>query len=189
VKLALVHSFTIALATLGDTTDILSLQSENHVSNLPAETLPNGFVTTQLSSETLAQMGAQRGIWTMRDESGVLAAYACANPWKFYGDGPFAEAARALFPLNMEGRTVTAQNSFQYGPVCVAKPFRGHGVLERLVETISNHYACRFEFGITFIDTRNLRSLAAHERKLGFRRLTLLPFESATYHVLAFPTR
>ena len=189
MKLALVHSFTIAPPTLGDTTDILALQSENHVSNLPAETLPNGFVTTQLSSETLAQMGAKRGIWTVRDDSGVLAAYTCANPWEFYGDGPFPEAVKALFPLTMEGHTMTVQNSFQYGPVCVAKPFRGHGVLERLVETISNHYACRFEFGITFIDTRNSRSLAAHERKRGFCRLALLPFEAATYHVLAFPCR
>jgi hypothetical protein len=151
--------------------------------------LANGFVTTQLSSEMLARLCAEKGIWIARDSAGTLMAYACANPWEFYGDGPFQEAAQALFPLELDERLVTAQNSFQYGPVCVAQLFRGHGVLEQLVETIKNHYTCRFDFGITFIDTRNLRSLAAHERKRGFCRLALLPFETVTYHVLAFPSR
>lgn len=86
-------------------------------------------------------------------------------------------------------RFVRADNSLQYGPVCVAESFRGQGVLEGLIESIKTHYAPYFEFGITFIDARNSRSLAAHERKMGFRRLALLPFEAVTYHLLAFPCR
>lgn len=189
MKLCSVPSFSIAPATQGDTTDILILQSQNHVSNLPLDTLPNGFVTTQLSNETLALMCAEKGIWAARDAAGSLVAYACANPWEFYGDGPFQDAAKALFPLDLDGRLVRAQNSFQYGPVCVAESFRGQGVLNGLVETIKTHYAAQFEFGVAFIDTRNLRSIEAHERKLGFRRLALLPFEAAIYHVLGFPRR
>ncbi len=182
-------SFSIAPARVGDAAEILALQRQNHVSNLPAHTLANGFVTTQLSPDTLAHMCAEQGVWTARDSSGVLAAYACANAWGFYGEGPFHSAALALFPLELDGRLARADNSFQYGPVCVGESFRGQGVLWRLIETIKAHYAPQFEFGVTFIDARNARSLAAHERKLGFCRLADLPFESVTYHVLAFPSR
>lgn len=182
-------SFSIAPAKAGDTTEILALQHQNHVSSLPAQTLADGFVTTLLSPETLSRMSAEKGIWTARASDGTLAAYACANEWDFYGDGPFQRAVKALLPLHFDGRALNAHNSFQYGPVCVARPFRGEGVLELVIETIKTNYAPRFEFGLTFIDTRNERSLAAHERKQGFRRVALLPFERVSYHVLAFATR
>lgn len=182
-------SFSIALAQLEDATDILVLQEKNHVSALPAETLASGFVTTQLSLDNLARLCAEQRIWVSRAEGGELAAYVCAYQWGFWGEGPFQLAAKALLPLDYEGRAVSDNNSFQYGPVCVAQEFRGQGVLEGLVKTVKAHYAPRFEFGITFIDIRNERSLAAHERKMGFRALVLLPFEDVTYHMLAFSTR
>jgi hypothetical protein len=184
-----VQTFSVAVAQAEETASILNLQDQNHVSALPTETLASGFVTTQLSPETLAKMREQSGVWTARATDGTLAGYACANGWNFYGDGPFQRAAKALLPLNLDGHYVTAENSFQYGPVCVAHDFRGQGVLEQLVGTIKEHHAPRFEFGITFIDVRNERSLSAHERKLGFRRLALLPFDTATYHLLAFTSR
>lgn len=182
-------AFSVAPAKPEDDRDILALQDENHVSALPADTLASGFVTTQLSLESLARMRANKGIWAVRASGGALAGYVCANDWDYYGEGRFQSAAKALLPGDVNGRAVKADNSFQYGPVCVAHSFRGQGVLELLVEAVKLHYAPRFEFGITFIDVRNLRSLAAHERKLGFRKIALLPFETVTYHMLAFPTR
>ncbi|BCM93178.1 hypothetical protein IAD21_05066 [Abditibacteriota bacterium] len=182
-------SFSIALARAEDTDDVLALQDQNHVSVLPIETLASGFVTTQLSPDTIAQMRANEGVWTVRASNGDLVGYACANDWPFYGDGPFQNSAKSLLPCDVNGRSVKVDNSFQYGPVCVAQEFRGQGVLELLVATIKAHYVPRFEFGITFIDTRNERSLAAHERKLGFHRLALLPAGSVIYNMLAFSTR
>jgi GNAT superfamily N-acetyltransferase len=184
-----VTSFDIVLGQVEDAAEILALQSQNHISNLPIETLPSGFVTTQLSYDTLAQMCAKQGIWVARASNGELVAYACANSWDFYGESPFFDTAKALLPLDWDGRYVKADNSFQYGPVCVTHSFRGQGVLGQLVETIKAHNAPRFEFGITFIDIRNERSLAAHERKLGFRRLALLPYGDVTYRMLSFPLR
>lgn len=134
-------------------------------------------------------MSAEQGIWVVRDADGNLAAYACANGWDFYGDGPFQRAAKAKLPAEVDGRTVRADNSFQYGPVCVAGNFRGQGVLQLVVKTIRAHYAPRFDFGITFIDIRNARSLAAHQRKLDFQQIAMLPFATVTYHMLAFPTK
>ncbi len=182
-------SFSIAPAQSEDFAAILALQDQNHLSALPEETLASGFVTTQLSLDTLEEMRLNKGIWIARaDDDGPLAAYACANDWEFYGDGPFQRAAKALLPHDVNGRTVTPNNTFQYGPVCIAPEYRGQSLLERMVAAIKTHYAPRFEFVLTFIDVRNARSLAAHERKLGFHPIALLPFGSVTYHMLAFPT-
>lgn len=182
-------SFSIALAQAEDAGDILALQDLNHVSNLSDDVLASGFVTTQLTPETLAKMQLHQCIWVARAENGALVAYACAFAWGFFGYGSFQNAAAALLPLHYDGELVDSNNAFQYGPVCVAHGFRGQGVLEPLVEAIKKHYAPRFPFGITFIDIRNLRSLAAHKRKVGFRPLALLPFGDVTYHMLAFSTR
>jgi hypothetical protein len=184
-----VTSFTIAPARSEDVAEIIALQDQNHVSTLPAESMADGFVTTQLTPDSIARMSHNGGIWVARAASGSLAAYACANGWDYYGDGPFQSSAKALLPRQVHGRAVTPENSFQYGPVCVAAPFRGQGVLEQIIGVVKTHYAPRFEFGITFIDTRNARSLAAHERKQGFAPLALLPAGNVTYHMLAFPTR
>ena len=185
-----VNSFQILPAQPCDFHEILALQNQNHLSNVPENELASGFVTTQLTLESLEKMRENGGVWIARanNENGDLAAYACANDWPFYGDGEFQKLVRKLFPLTFDGRVVSFENSFQYGPVCVATDFRGRGLLPRIVGAIKTYYAPRFGFGITFIDARNVRSLAAHERKLGFREIALLPFDIVTYHMFAFYT-
>jgi len=180
--------FSIGLAGSSDFEAILALQDQNHFNQIAEANLADGFVTTQLTDQALEAMRANTGLLVARTGSGELLAYACANDWDFYGESPFQNSARALLPLEFDGRAITTQNSFQYGPVCVAASFRGQGVLPALLKAICHSAAPRFEFGICFIDTRNIRSLEAHERKLGFRRMGLLPFGNVIYHMMAFKT-
>jgi hypothetical protein len=94
-----------------------------------------------------------------------------------------------LFPIVKGIFAVDKNNSFLYGPVCVASEFRGQGVLAQLFDGIKANWCDRYPFGITFIDHRNARSLEAHGRKLGLTFLLDLPYDTTIYHVLGFPTR
>lgn len=174
----------ITLAQPADFAAILQLQSRFHLSNLPASELAEGFVTSHLDEATLARMHQARALWIARDAE-ILAAYACAVAWDFWGKGEFLNAVRALLPLG----EITWENSFLYGPTCIDAPFRGQNILPALAAQIKARYAAEREFGVCFIDVRNARSLAAHERKLGFARVARLPFDDVIYHVLAFATR
>ena len=176
----------VQLAQPADFPAILQLQSRFHLSALPETELAEGFVTTQLEPETLARMSARNALWVARADE--LAAYACAVEWEFYANSGFVEAVFARLPLPFDERLVTANNSFIYGPACIEPRFRGQGILPALTDAIKARYAHR-EFGVCFVDARNARSLAAHEGKLGFRRIAELPFADVIYHMLAFPTK
>lgn len=177
----------VQLAQPADFAAILALQEQFHLSSLPETQLAQGFVTTQLDGETLAQMHEQRAIWVAKSGD-QLAAYACAVEWNFYANSRFVEAVFEQLPLSFDEKSVTADNSFIYGPACIAAEFRGQGLLPQLTDAIKARYADSREFGVCFIDARNKRSLAAHERKLGFRRLAEMPFADVIYHMLAFET-
>ena len=101
----------------------------------------------------------------------------------------FVEAVCARFPLPFGEQSVTAENSFIYGPTCIDAAFRGQRILPALTDAIRARYADHRTFGVCFIDARNARSLAAHERKLGFTRVAQLPFADVIYNMLAFETK
>ena len=179
----------IQLAQPADFAAILDLQARYHLSALSETALEEGFVTTQLDRETLAKMHQQRALWIAKtDDADDVAAYACAVEWNFYRDSRFVEAVFARFPMLFGAQSVSADNSFIYGPACIDQRFRGQNILPALVSAIGARYAQTREFGVCFIDARNARSLAAHERKLGFTRIAELPFGDVIYHVLAFET-
>ena len=178
----------IQLAQSADFAAILELQNRYHLSATPASKLANGFVTTPLDGETLEKMREQRALWIATDARIEVAAYACAIEWNFYADSGFVAAVFERFPLPFGDQLVTADNSFIYGPACIDEGFRGQNVLPQIVNAIRARYADSREFGVCFIDARNLRSLAAHERKLGFTRLAQLPFGDVVYQMLAFAT-
>ena len=177
----------IQLAQSADFAAILALQAQFHLSALPEDELADGFVTTQLDVGTLEKMRQQRALWIAKLGDAV-AAYACAVEWDFYRDSRFVQTVFEYLPLPFAAQTVTADNSFLYGPTCIASGARGQGILPALTGAIKARYADSREFGVCFIDARNARSLAAHERKLGFTRIATKPFGEVTYHMVAFET-
>ncbi len=181
------------LATPADFAAILALQERNHLSNLAENARGDGFLTTYLEAYDLQTLCAQGTLFVAKSD-GELAGFAGAKDWDLSGEHAWYRAVLALFPLPFEGFQITAQNSFQYGPACVAAPFRGQNVLGSLIEAVKAAFRPRCECGVTFIDARNARSLAAHGRKLGFATLAELPFGElrfgrTIYHVLGFSTR
>ena len=187
-------SLPVQLAQPADFADVLALQNRYHVSALAGDALAEGFVTTTLDTQTLERMHAGRALWIARSDEGELAAYACAVEWAFYAESGFVERVFSHLPLPFgddKSRVVSADNSFLYGPTCIDTKFRGQGLLPQLTAAIAARYAPTREFGVCFIDARNARSLAAHERKLSFKWLTLMPTSSpdVIYNMLGFATR
>ena len=174
-----------SLATSADFEAILALQELNHLSTLPETSRDDGFLTTYLDIPKMEYLVARNGLFVAKIGA-ELAGFACSEAWDLSGERGFHNDVVALFPLHLNNREIDAQNSRLYGPVCVAARFRGQGVLSSLVEAVRAQFRAEFSFGLTFIDIRNPRSLAAHERKLGFRRVFELPCEDAIYHTLAF---
>lgn len=170
-----------------DISRILSLQKRHHVSNLSEEERRDGFLTTALSSAQLEQFIGWGGVFVASSaQFADLAGYVVAGPWNLFVQWPIFQVMVNRFPLRWHYEILTPDNSFQYGPVCVAPDWRGRGVLQAMFSELKIGLKESSPFGLTFINSRNGRSLAAHTRKLGFEAIDTFEWNANHYQTLAF---
>ena len=175
------------LATESDINGILKLQALNLYANLPKSELSQGFVTTPITDSQVKDAIALRGVFVLENDA-AIAGYVFAANWDYFSQWEIFPYMVSRFPqLQFKGQIVTTDNSFQYGPVCIAKALRGSDALPQLFETMRCNMASRFPFGITFINKLNQRSHFAH-KKLNFQIVDEFEFNHNSYYTLAFFT-
>ncbi len=140
------------LATPFDIDMVLELQRKNLVSNMTDEEKKNGFVTTPFTLKQLNDMIQVDGRFVL-DEDGAVVGYAMAAGWDYFEGRPMFDYMIERFSgLNYKGTTIVRDNSFQYGPVCIAGEKRGTHTLPALFEEMRAHMSSSFDVGTTFIN-------------------------------------
>jgi hypothetical protein len=176
-------------ATELDINGILKLQASNLLANLTEAELTDGFVTTPFTTEQIQLLLAQTGVFVV-EEQGVVVGYALAGTWDFFSQWAMFPFMVSRFPqLSFQDTQITVDNSFQYGPVCIDRSLRGSGAFPQLFETMRSSFSSRYPIGVTFINKINLRSLAAHTRKLNLQIIDEFEFNGNAYFSLAFSTK
>jgi hypothetical protein len=177
------------IATEFDIDEILHLQLKNLYANLSVEERVNGFVTTPFTPEKIQSLITQTGVFVAEKERNVVG-YALAGTWEFFSAWDIFPFMVSRFPkLNFQGMKISAENSFQYGPVCIDRELRGSGAFPQLFETMRTSFVSRFPIGVTFINKLNPRSLKAHTHKLDLEIIDEFEFNGNHYHGLAFSTK
>jgi hypothetical protein len=177
------------VAVEADINGILKLQASNLLANLTAAERTDGFVTTPFTTEQIQRLLAQTGVF-IAEEQGVVVGYALAGSWDFFSQWAIFPFMVSRFPhLDFQDPQITVNNSFQYGPVCIDQLLRGSGIFPQLFETMRSSFCSRFPIGVTFINKINLRSLAAHTRKLNLQIIDEFEFNGSAYYGLIFSTK
>jgi hypothetical protein len=177
------------IATESDIAGILDLQSKNLYTNLSELERKDGFVTTPFTSEQVRSLIAQTGVFVAEKE-GAIVGYVFAGSWDYFAQWPIFPLMVSRFPqLSFHCAEVTADDTFQYGPVCIDRQLRGSGAFVELFEMMRSQFALWFPVGVTFINQRNERSLVAHTRKLGLEIIDEFEFGGNSFYGLAFSTR
>lgn len=164
---------------------ILELQKRNLLSNLDPQDQQDGFLSIQYSSEDLALLTRELGIFVAQEDN-LLAGYLIAQPMDFAMQSPLITTMVKRFPDVQYGtRRLSGFKTFIYGPVCVDKGSRGQGILEGLfgimLKTIQ-----QYDLGVAFVSEKNPRSLRAHLDKLGMKVVDEFEFNGQRYNTLAF---
>jgi hypothetical protein len=154
-----------------DLIGIIALQKNNLSGNLTYEEISDqGFVSVIHSPEVLKKMNDIEQHIICKDGEKVIA-YLLAMTVKSKNDIPI------LFPMFetfekvlYQGRPVSTFNYIIVGQVCVDKDYRGQGVLDKCYELYKKTFKNKFDFAITEIASRNLRSINAH-RRIGFSEI------------------
>lgn len=182
--------YTYRNAITEDIYGILVLQEKYHVSKISTQDKPDGFVTTMITEEQFTRL--------IEDENGVALAldgdkvigYALAASWQFWSEWPFfRHMIKDLPNVQYKGQQADMENSYQYGPICIDKPYRNGEVLYHLFELSRETMAPRFPILLTFINQINGRSKKAHVDKLGLDIIETFDYNDNHYFELGYDTR
>ena len=179
----------LKIAELKDIDNILKLHAKYQLATIAQEDKKDGFVTTGFSKEELtAIIEEEQGIFIAVEADTVLG-YVMSASWQFWSKWPmFVHMIKDLPKLNYLGQTLTVDNSYQYGPVCIDKSVRGSGLLEKLFDFALESMSKRYPILVTFVNVINERSYEAHKRKLGLDVIQEFEFNNNRYYEMVFDT-
>jgi hypothetical protein len=177
------------IANHDDIDGVLQLHSKYQVDTILEEDKKDGFVTTSFTKEQMAKLiEEENGLFIAKDGDRVVA-YAMAASWTFWSVWPiFRYMIDNLDKLEYAGKKLTIENSYQYGPVCIDKEYRGSGMLEEIFEYSRVEMSKRYPVLVTFINKINPRSFTAHTKKVGLELINEFEFNKNQYFELAYDT-
>ena len=177
------------LAQIEDIEKVLELHFKYQIDSIKQEDKKDGFITTAFTKEQMVDLiTLEQGLF-IAIENEKIVAYVMSASWKFWSRWPmFAFMMEDLPNLEYLGQKLTVQNSYQYGPVCVDKEYRGSGVLEKLFDFARENMAKRFPILVTFINKINPRSYEAHTKKLKLEVIKEFSYNNNNYYELVYDT-
>jgi len=129
-----------------------------------------GFVTWLYSIELLEQMHRLAPSIIVKDGNKV-AGYALTTLREasaFHHD--LKQMFRNLQQVKYRNKLLSCFRFYCMGQICVAKEYRGKGIVNSLYQKHKEVFGDQYDFVLTEISTANQRSLKAHE-KVGFENI------------------
>ena len=124
------------------------------------------------------------------DENNEVVAYVMSASWQFWSAWPiFAYMIEQLPSLSYKGYQLSVDNSYQYGPVCIDKRYRGTTLLLDLFDFALKEMSKRYPVLVTFVNKANPRSYAAHSRKLKLDTICEFEFNKNQYYEMVCLTK
>ena len=177
-------------ATVADIEEVFKLQQRYHIDTINEEDKKDGFVTTLFSHEQLKQLIEQENGISIAIDNGKIVGYAMAGSWDYWSAWPLFQYMIADLPTTIfDGVTMSVDNSYQYGPICIAKEVRGQGVMEDLFAYSLESMSSRYPYMLTFINQINKRSYEAHVRKAKMEVIKTFDFNNNHYWELGIKTK
>lgn len=177
---------TFEIAKISDIQGVLALQDLYLVTNLSEEEKAFGFVTTPFTAQQLTEVIQKEELFLAKDNYKIIG-YIFAGSWEFFNQWPIFNYMNSLFPkLTFLDFKITTTNSFQYGPICIHKDYRGKGLITSLFELMRINLSQKYPLSLTFINKINIPSTKAHTEKLKWTIIGDFQFNTNDYYILAY---
>ncbi|TDD75846.1 GNAT family acetyltransferase [Flavobacterium caseinilyticum] len=182
----MIESVQFEIATITDIDGVLALQELYLVANLSEDEKASGFVTTPFTVAQLTEVIHQNNLFIAKDHNKIIA-YIFAGSWVFFKQWPIFNYMSSLFPkLTFLDFDINTTNSFQYGPICIHKEYRGKGLINPLFEFMRKNMVQKYPLSLTFINKINIPSTKAHTEKLKWTIIGDFQFNNNEYLILAY---
>jgi ribosomal protein S18 acetylase RimI-like enzyme len=172
-----------------DLEQILMLQKQNLIRNISKEEMQSqGFVTVDHSLEMLEKMHQLAPSVIIKDNDKVVA-YALTMLCECQELVPELESMFERFhSLVWKNKPLNGYSFYVMGQICIDKNYRGQGLFEKLYNKHKEAYQSKFDFILTEVATRNLRSFNAHKR-IGFETINRYRDELDEWEVIVWDWR
>ena len=182
----MIESILFEIAKISDIDGVLALQELYLVTNLSEEEKASGFVTTPFTTQQLTEVIQKSELFIAKDNDKIIA-YIFTGSWDFFQQWPIFNYMSSLLPqLTFLDFDITTTSSFQYGPICIHKKYRGKGLTKPLFEFMRAQMLHKFPLGLTFINKINIPSTKAHIGKLKWTIIGDFQFNNNDYLILAY---
>ncbi len=179
----------LKIAELNDIEAVLKLHAKYQIDTIKEEDKKDGFVTTAFTKEQLTKLIIEEHGLFIAKEGEVVLAYVMAASWQFWSIWPmFAHMIKDLPNLEYLGQTLSVDNSYQYGPICIDKSLRGTSMLNEIFDFSRKEMAKRYPILVTFVNKINPRSVEAHRRKLGLEVIQEFTYNANEYYEMVYDT-
>jgi len=175
--------------TTADLEGILRLQHENLKMGLThAEACREGFTTAVYTLDYLRDMHRLHPSVVARSGDRVVGYALVTLPDLRHGHPLLEDLFRQLDRVRFRGRNLSEAGYVVVGQLCVAKAYRGKGLVQAMYGRFSACLSDRFAFCACDVDRENPRSLRAHLRT-GFEVVDTLAYGGALWDMLVWDWR
>jgi len=176
-------------AEIKDIQGILLLEKKYHRDSISEEDKPGGFIGTYFSENKLKRLIEEEKGLAVAYDGDRLIAFANSASWQFWQTWPvFKPMIDDLPNIKYKDTVLSVDNSYQYGPACIDKDYRGTEILFYLFECSRLLMKDRYPILVTYVDQSNQRSFQAHSRKLGCDVVKEFEFHGNMLFVLCYDT-
>lgn len=168
---------------------IKSLQEENLRINISEdEALSQGFLTASYTMEYLREMNSVAPTVIAKDGD-VIAGYAmvATQPVR-NGHDLIDDLFNTIDRTAYQGKLLGETNYVVVGQLCVAKAYRGMGLVQQLYGHFRDCYTDQYEYLVTDVAQANTRSLKAH-LKTGFQVIDELSYGGIKWDIVLWDWR
>jgi ribosomal protein S18 acetylase RimI-like enzyme len=168
---------------------IYELNQANLKQNLTEpEKMKEGFVSWLYSVDLLKQMHRLSPSVIVKDGD-VVVGYALATLKEARAFHPDLETMfQNLEKLTYKNKLLSSFRFYCMGQICVAKGYRGKGIVEMLYQKHRQLHGSEMDFLLTEISVNNVRSQKAHE-KVGFQTIYTYSDAMDRWNVVVWPWR
>jgi ribosomal protein S18 acetylase RimI-like enzyme len=177
------------VSTEAEILGIKALQEENLRTNITdEEALSQGFLTASYTMEYLREMNAAAPTVIAKDGE-IIAGYAmvATKPVR-NGHDLMADLFDTIDRTFYQGKLLKESEYVVVGQLCVAKAYRGLGLVQKLYGHFRDCYADQYEYLVTDVAQANARSLKAH-MKSGFQVIDTLTYGGIKWDIVLWDWR
>lgn len=169
-----------------DIQQVLALQRANLSTQVSLEVAASqGFVTVQHDFDLLKKMN-EAIPQVIAKEGDQVVGYALVMLPSFQDLIPVLKPMFLLFDsIEYFGKKITGYQYYVMGQICVAESHRGAGIFDGMYQKHRELYQGKFDFIVTEIATRNIRSLRAHQR-VGFEAVHSFQDETDYWEIVVW---